>query len=162
MFLLQDPRFWILVSFVIFIVAGVKLGKGAVFAMLDKRIDAIRKEIETADALRREAQDLLREYTAKQAEAAQEAAAILESARRHAEHIQQQAEENMKETVRRREEQLAERLRRMEESAIQDIRAYAAELAVKATAELIAAHMDEKTNTRLVNDSISTLARDAA
>src|SRR5690242_6977970 len=103
---LQDPRFWILISFAIFLAAGIKLGKGAILGMLDQRIAKIRQEIDTAESLRREAQELLELYTARQQDAEKEAAAIIETARRHADEIHHQAEEELEETVKRREKQL--------------------------------------------------------
>ena len=60
--------------------------------------------------------------------------------------------------MKRREQQLEDRLRRAEETAVADIRAYAAELAVKATREIITDKMDDKTNARLVEDSVRRMA----
>ena len=50
----------------------------------------------------------------------------------------------------------------MEQNAVQEIRAYAAELAVKATTEIIAKQMDKKTNENLIDQSIKNIARQLA
>ncbi len=155
---LQSSEVWVSFSFAIFLVGGFVLGRGPLFAKLDAKIAEVKKEIETAAELRREAQDLLALYQRKQQEAEREAQAIVENAKKHAVEIGNQADAERKEILKRREQQTEERLRRMEEAAIQEIRAYAADLAVKATTEIIAGKMDAQTNERLVEQSVKQVA----
>lgn len=158
MAILQDATIWVLFSFIIFCIMGWKFGKNPILGALDKKIAAIRKEIETAESLRVEAQELLAQYQRKQRDAAKESEQIVETAKKHAREIQKNAEKALKEQMVRREEQLTERIKRMEENAIQEIHAYAAGLAVKATAEIIAKELDKDANTRLVEQSIRNVA----
>lgn len=159
---LHDTNIWVLLSFIVFIVALVKIAKDKVLALLDKRIDEIRKEIGTAESLRIEAQELLAQYQRKQRDAAKEAGEIIAKANEHAAEIQKQAEKDLKEIARRREQQLQERLNRMEQTARHEIQTYAAELAVKATMEIITRKMDKKTNENLINQSIKDVAKKMA
>jgi F-type H+-transporting ATPase subunit b len=159
---LQDAHNWVAISFVIFVVLAWVLGRKQVTGKLDTRIDTIRKDIETAETLKAEAQTLLNQYLQSQREATAEAAKIVDHARTSANDILRTAEQDIAEAAKRREQQLQERLKRMEQAAIDEIRARAADLAVKATAELIAAHMDQETNNRLVDQSIKDLAKNAA
>ncbi len=154
----QDTNNWVLISFVIFAFIFMKHGKGALLGKLDARIAEIRKEIETAESLRIEAQELLAQYQRKQRDAAKEAEAIVAHARDSATQIRREAQAELKETMDRREAQLQDRLKRMEEKAINDIRAYAAELAVRATREIIVTEMDESTNAGMVDASIKAVA----
>lgn len=154
----QEATNWVLISFVIFAIGFWKFGLKLMLGKLDGRIEEIRKEIETAESLRIEAQELLAQYQRKQRDAAKEAEAIVASAQKHAAEIQKAAEAELNELIARKETQLKDRLQRMEDVALQDIKSYAAELAVKATAEIIAKQMDEKTNARLVEQSIKTVA----
>lgn len=156
--LLQDTGVWVAISFAIFCLVVFRKGRGPVMAKIDGRIAEIRKEIETAEALRLEAQELLAQYQRKQAEAAEEARTIVQNAQQHAAGIRQQAEAELQAASARHEHQLRERLRHMEETAIQEIRAHAAALAVKATEQIIAEHMDEKTRARLADESIKQVA----
>ena len=156
--LFADAHTWVAISFILFVMLFFRFGKGPLLGKLDARIDSIRKEIASAESLRIEAQELLAQYQRKQREAAKEAKNIVETAGRHAEHIKKQAEADMDVILKRKELQMAERLQRMEATAVQEIRAYAAELAVKATAEIIAKKMDEQTNTRLIDASIRQIA----
>jgi len=154
----QEATNWVLISFVIFAIGFWKFGLKLMLGKLDGRIEEIRKEIETAESLRIEAQELLAQYQRKQRDAAKEAEAIVASAQKHAAEIQKAAEAELNELIARKEAQLKDRLQRMEDVALQDIKSYAAELAVKATAEIIAKQMDEKTNARLVEQSIKTVS----
>lgn len=154
----QDTGIWVLISFVIFCFIMWKYGKDGILAMLDKRIEAIRKEIETAESLRVDAQELLAQYQRKQRDMAKEAEEIVATAKKHAVEIKKQAEKDLKEIATRREQQLTQRLKNMEQNAMQEIRSYAAELAVKATSELITKQMDKKTNENLVNKSIKDVS----
>lgn len=149
---------WVLISFVIFAIGFWKFGLKLLLGKLDGRIEDIRKEIETAESLRVEAQELLAQYQRKQRDAAREAESIVAAAEEHAAEIQKQAEADLDEMAARKEAQLKDRLRRMEEVAMQDIKAYAAELSVMATAEIIAKQMDQATNDRLIDQSIKSIA----
>lgn len=155
--LLQDTNVWVLLSFVLFVALVWKAGKKAVLSKLDARIESVRRDIETAESLRVEAQELLAQFQRKQREAAKEAESIVAHARLQAEEVRRTMEKDLDEAASRREQMLRDRLRRMEENAIADIRNYASELAVKATAEIIAANMDEKVNARLVDESIKNI-----
>lgn len=155
---LNEATNWVLISFVLFMIGFWKFGLSALMGKLDRRIAEIRKEIETAESLRIESQELLAQYQRKQRDAAREAAAIISTAQKHAAEIQKQAESEIDEMVARKEAQLKDRMKRMEDVALQDIKAYAAELSVKATAEIIAKQMDQATNDRLVEQSIKNIS----
>ena len=155
---LQEATNWVLISFVIFAIGFWKFGLKLLLGKLDSRIAEIRKEIETAESLRVEAQELLAQYQRKQRDAAREAETIIASAEKHAAEIQRQAESELNEMVARKEAQLKDRLKRMEDVALQDIKAYAAELSVKATAEIIAKQIDQATNDRLIDQSIRSIS----
>ena len=155
--LFQDTNIWVLVSFLLFAVIIFRAGKDAFIGKLDSRIDDIREDITVAEKLREEAQELLNRYQAKQRAAAEEAQQMVADAKRAAEEINKQAQLDLEEMLARKEAQLAERLKRMEEAAKAEIQAHAAELAIKATAEIIAARLDAENNARLVDATIKAL-----
>lgn len=156
--LLHDTHVWYAFSFLIFVLGAWKFGRKPVLDALDRRIGEIRAEIKEAESLRIEAQELLAQYQRKQREAAKEAGIIVENARKSAEQIRAKAEAEMTDMLKRREQQTADRLRRMEETAVQEIRAYAAELAVKATAEIIVNKANDATHARLIDESVKKIA----
>jgi len=155
---LHDAANWAALSFVVFVAFTGNAIRKAIVAKLDGRIASVRSEIETAQTLRAEAQAIYTDYQKRLAEATQEAKNIVANARKHADSIRKESEAALEETLKRREAQLKERLARMEESAFQQVRAHAADLAVKATAEIIAKTMDEKAAARLIDTSIGEVA----
>lgn len=157
--LIQDPTVWLAVSFAIFAAVIWKFGKKAVLAALDARIAGIKKEIETAETLRVEAQELLAQYQRKQRDAEKESVRILEEAKKNAYNIKKAAEKDLKETIKRKEVQLEERLVRIKQEAIEEIQAYAADLAIKATREIIAENLDKKAGGKLIDDAIRDVSR---
>jgi F-type H+-transporting ATPase subunit b len=156
--ILQDSNIWILFSFILFLVFAFKKLKEALFVKIDAHIDSIRTEISIAESLRIEAQDLLAQFEIKQRDAQKEADEIVKRAREHAEEIRKDAKKELDLISKRREEQLSQRLKLMEEAAIQHVRAYATDLAVKATKEIIEDYLDDAANAKLVENSIGEVA----
>jgi len=157
--LLEDTHTWVTISFVIFVAMAFKFGRKSVLGGLDKKIEAIRTEIQTAETLRVEAQELLAQYQRKQRDAEKEAEQIVASAKRHADRIREAAEAELVETMNRRETQLSARLKRIEENAVAEIQAQAAELAVAATTEIITRTLDDKSGAALADESVASIAK---
>ena len=155
--LLQDTHVWFVISFLIFLGIAWKFGKDAVITLLDTRIEDIRKNIQDAENLRVEAQELLAQYQRKHKDSLKDAEAIVKNAEAQAADIRKKAEEELEESIARREKQLKDRLKRMEQAATEEIRKYAANLALNATAEIVAAQLDKKTNEKLVDASIKDI-----
>ena len=157
--LLQDSNFWVALSFILFCIVAFKMGYTKIITGMDNKIEAIRKEIEEAEALRVEAQELLAQYRRKQNDALREAEEIIKHAETHAANIRKQAEKDLKELMQRREQQLQERLKRIEESAIQDVKSYASELSVETARDLIYSKMDKKAQSTPVEKTNEQLDR---
>lgn len=157
--LAHDTGLWVGISFVIFAFVAYKLGRKSVVNGLDGKINEIKHEIETAERLRVEAQELLAQYQRKQRDAEQEAKDMLKNAEAQAKQFIATAETDLAELMARRETQLADRLRRLEENAIAEIQNHAADLAVSATTQMIIQTLDEKTNATLNEDTIKSLSK---
>lgn len=153
-----DTHTWVLISFLLFAVMAFRFGKNKFLAKLDARIETIRDDIRNAESLRIEAQELLAQYQRKQRDAAKEAEDIVTAAKSAAALIRNQTEKDLQDLVTRKEAQLTERLQRMEDSAKAEIRTYAAELAVKATSEIIQSKLDQAANDRLIDASIRAVS----
>ena len=157
--LLHDTSIWFLFSFLVFVAIAWKFGKNAVIQQLDSRIEDIRKNIESAESLRVEAQELLAQYQRNHRDAVSDAKQIIDTAQKQADEIRKKAEAELDETIARREKQLQERLARMEQSAVEEMRQYAANLAITATSEIIGQQLDKKTNEKLVDASIKEIGK---
>jgi F-type H+-transporting ATPase subunit b len=157
--LAHDTSVWVAISFAVFAFFAYKLGRKSVLGSLDGKIEAIRTEIQTAESLRIEAQELLAQYQRKQRDAEKEADLIITQAKASAKRIQEAAEIELVETMNRREVQLQQRLKRIEDNAVSEIQAHAAELAVAATTEIINRTLDEKTAQALADTSAQSISK---
>lgn len=154
---MNDPYTWLILSFCIFAFIVYKGAKSALGTMLDKRIADIKSEIETAESLRVEAQELLAQYQRKHRDAVKDADTIIANAKKQADEVRKNAEDELEQTMARKEKQLRDRLSRAEAAAIEEIQSYAADLAVKATSEIITSKMDKKISENLIDTSISNI-----
>ncbi len=155
--LLESGYTWYTFSFIIFAGIILKFGAPVIASILDKRIDQIKKDLEEAESLRVEAQEMLAQYQRKHRDAVEEAEKILNTARENAYQFQAKAEADLEELMQRREAQLQERLNRMEQNAINEIKSYAAELAMDVASQIIIDNLDKKTNNKLVDQSIANI-----
>jgi F-type H+-transporting ATPase subunit b len=148
---------WTLLLFGLSMVLLVKFVFPRISANLDKRTQAIEDSIETAERVRREADQLLDEYRERLAEARKQAEQIIERARKAGEARERESEE---EAIARRE-QLMERTRRDIESetrkAIAEIRREVADLTVMATEKVTRKTLTEEDQRRLVEEALSEL-----
>ena len=155
--LLQDPTFWTLIAFVVFIVALFKPVKNALIGGLDSRIAQVRTEVEQAQELREEAQALLASYQRKQREAAQEAEEIINRAKEEAELHRSEAEKSLTGLLARQEELAVEKIAQAEASAVQEVRDVAVDLAIAATEKILAQKVPGELSDKLVDDAIQEL-----
>ena len=155
--LIHDPTFWVAIAFVLFVIAVFKPIRGAMLGGLDTKIAEIRQEVEEAEKLREEAQNLLANYQRQQRQALQDAENIVIRAREEAERHRADGEEAMKEMVRRQEEQARDKIAQAEAAAIQEVRAMSVELAMKAAEKLLTDRLTGAEGGRLIDQSIEEI-----
>lgn len=153
----QSSDTWYIISFLVFLVVAWKVGKSAFLSMLDTRIETIKKDIETAESLRIEAQELLAQYQRKYRDCLKEAEAIIDEAKENAEALKTKSQEEIEEQIKRAEEHHKQRLDLMKQEAIQEIRTHAAMLALEGTRKMISEELDEDTRSRFFEQSIQNI-----
>jgi F-type H+-transporting ATPase subunit b len=126
-------------------------------ASLDARGKAIADEIAQAAKLRDEATALLASFEKKAAEAEASAAAIIADARAQAEQLAKETAERMADFVARRTKQAETKIAMAEAQASADVRAAAADHAVKAAELMLRDQTQGATGTELVTREISEL-----
>lgn len=156
---LSDEYFWYTISFVMFVGFLWKKALPIINSLLDGRIAQIIKNLEEAENLRVEAQEMLAQYQRKHRDALQESQKIIDTAKENARQYKEKALADLETTMKAREEQLTERLERMEQNAIGHIQTYAAELAMQAARQIIEENLDKKTNVKLVDDAIKSIEK---
>ncbi|PCI89064.1 MAG: F0F1 ATP synthase subunit B [Hyphomicrobiales bacterium] len=156
--MLHDPTFWVAVGMAGFIAMLVYLGvpKLAVKA-LDDRAEAIKNELETARKLKEEAQHMLAEYERKQQAAVEEAQSIVAQAKEEAEALAAETEKKLTETIDRRTKMAENKILQAQLQARKNVQAYAADIAVAATEEILANDLSKAKANSLIDDSIASL-----
>ena len=155
-----NPGGWVaLAMLVVFAIMIRKKVPSAIAKALDKKIAQIRDQLDEASALRKEAEELKREYEAKAASADAEAAAMVERAKNEAQAIVAKAEVDAKAMVERRKAMAEAKIAAEERAAIDELRSTAAQAATAAAAKLIADRNDAKSDQALVDQAISQLTK---
>ena len=154
---LQDPAFWAAVAFVIFIAATAKPISRLLTARLDKRADKIRSELEEAEKLREEAQDLLASYQRKQRDALAEAEAIIAHAGEEAERLAVQERDKLEAALERRQKQAIDRIAQAEAQALDLVRAKTVDVALDATRDYLAKELKDNQSGALTDAAIKVL-----
>lgn len=157
--LATDTGIWVALSFVLFAILAFKLGRKSVVGKLDDKIQEIKDEIDNAERIRVEAQELLAQYQRKQQDAEKEAKEMVKNAKAQAKTIKKNMQTELDETMARRELQLADRMKRLEENAITQIQNEAADVAMAATTEMIMQALDDKTQKTLTESSVDVISK---
>lgn len=154
--MLHNPEFWVAVAFVIFFIVLWRAGAFRMIASgLDARTARIREELDEARKLREEAEKVLAEYKKKRSEAEGEAAAIIEHAGMEAAELAAEAEKRMQEFVARRTKIAETKIAQAEAQALAEVRAAAAETAVRAAERILADTVKGKTADDLISSAIN-------
>ena len=156
--LLHEPEFWVGVGFVL--VVALLLWKGVpgmIGKMLDQRAAVISAELDEARKLRAEAAALLVDYQKRAASAEAEAATILDAAKAEAAQFARDSRSALSQQIERRAAAAQDTIAQAEAAALNEIRALAADAAVSGAQKLIAARLDEKRASGLIDASIKDL-----
>ena len=139
MAMIMTPEFWVAVAFVIFLALLAYLGVHKLIGdTLDKRSSRIQSELEEAARLKNEAMALLADYQQKTANAEQEAAAIIESAKADAERLAAEAHTKLEDFVARRTKMAETKIAQAEAQALAEVRSIAADVAAGAAEKVLA------------------------
>jgi len=155
--MLHDPTFWVAIAFVVFVGLVVWKAGSAITGALDSRADKISNDLDEAERLRTEAQDLLADYQKRQREAAKEAETILADAKAEAERMLTQGKARMEDQLKRREKLAMDRISQAESNALAEVKAHAIEIAISAARDVIAESATGDTADKLINDAVKAL-----
>jgi len=152
---LRNSDFVVLVAFAIFIGILVYFRVPALLTdMLDQRAERIRGELDTARALREEAQTMLAEFERKQRDVQEEAGRIVVQAKADAEAAAEQARKDLEASVARRIKAAEEQIASAEAAAVREVRNRAVEVAIAAAGDVIARGVTPERANAMVEDSL--------
>lgn len=155
--LLDNPTFWVALAFIVLIVLAAKPIAAKMAAALDARADTIKAQIDEAEKLREEAQELLASFKRRQQEAEEEAAKILQRAKEEAAHLEAKSKKDLENALKRREAAAAARIAQAEKSAIAEVKALATAIAINASEMLMQDGISAQKANELIDTAIAQL-----
>jgi F-type H+-transporting ATPase subunit b len=126
-------------------------------AALDRRAEAIVRELEQASQIRKEAEQVLLDYRQKASAAKSEAEHILRETKEEAERYAVEARAQLQAQMERRARLAEQQIAQAEARALLEIREAAANAAAAAAEKLITAHLDDAKSRALIDSSIKDL-----
>jgi F-type H+-transporting ATPase subunit b len=145
---------WTLLAFGFTLFILRRLAFPRIAEALDKRRKAIEDSIDHAAQVRKEADELLKEYRERLKEAREQAEDIVARARKAADRLEDEAKEGAKQT---REEMMADTRREIEfetRRALDEIRREVADLTVIATEKVTRKTLDDDDHKRLIDEAL--------
>ena len=152
----------LLICLAILIALVWKPFKRNVLGALDARAEKIRSELDEAQRLHEEAKALLAKYQRQLHEGEELAAESLERAEADSARLETRMREDFELTVKRRTQQAIDRIAQEEQRALMEVRARAADLAVRTTRKLLTEQLGPQQAQRLIGSAIEDVSRKLA
>ena len=118
----EDPKFWLLVSFILFVILMIKPFKSMLIGGLDQKIEEIKSNINSSLQSFSDAETKLKEAEKQTADLDNKIQELLNSAKSQAETISKSIIDKTAQNISSKEKSSLERIKQIEISAIQSIK----------------------------------------
>ena len=118
----EDPKFWLLVSFVLFVILMIKPFKSMLIGGLDQKIEEIKSNINSSLKSFSDAETKLKEAEKQTEDLDNKIQELLNSAKSQAETISKNIVDKTAQAISSKEKNSLERIKQIEISAIQSIK----------------------------------------
>ena len=118
----EDPKFWLTVSFILFVILMIKPFKSMMIGGLDQKIEEIKSNINSSLKSFSEAEVKLKEAEKQTEDLDNKIQELLNSAKSQAEIISKNIVDKTSQTISSKEKSSLERIKQIEISAIQSIK----------------------------------------
>lgn len=152
-----DEVIWGSIAFLILLAVMWKFAYPTIRKAMESRTASIQSDIDSADAAKREAQELREQYDSRLAEANAEAARIIEEARGEAERVRQERLAAIEPEIAERRLAAEADIEAARNRAMVEVRGEITALAVGAASRVVMASLDEDAHRRLVDDYIDQI-----
>jgi F-type H+-transporting ATPase subunit b len=152
--------FWEIVSFAILLFVLAKYAFPPLLEGLDARERKIRDSIEAAERQRAEAERRMAEYEIKMKGAQKEAEALVEQAKHRAQHLLEENERRLTQEAERIRTSTAREIDQERRRALEDVRGYATDLALRVAEKLVERTLTDADHKRLAEEALSAVTRD--
>src|SRR3954454_2105976 len=148
---------WGSLAFLVLLVIMWKFAFPAVTKMMNDRTERIRANLDDADRVKAEAQQILDDYQQQLNDARNESNRIIEEARQTAESLRRDLMDRAEAEVAELRQRSADEIEAAKERALADLRTQVASIAVGAAEKIVEKSLDRETNLQLVENYINSL-----
>ena len=124
-YLFSDPKFWLLISFIVFVILMIKPFKSMMIGGLDSKIEEIKQNIDKSLESFTEAEEKLKDAEKRTLDLSNKVDEIISNAKSQAESISKNIIDKTRQTVKSKEKNSIDRIKQIELSAIQSIKGQA-------------------------------------
>ena len=154
----SDPKFWVAISFIIFIALIFNPIRKILGTSLDSKIKEIKDSIDEAENLKNETQTTLSEIKKRQNEVKTEIQEIHSNANLKIKNLESEANKKLSEQISKRELMAKSKIEQMARDANISIQKNISETSIKVAISLIEEKLDDNEKKNLINQSIKDLS----
>ena len=153
----HDPQFWILVAFIIFIIAIFKPVRSMLVSVLDRKIAEIKNSINEAEKIKTESQQTLTEIKKRQNDVKNEILIIQNEGKEKINLIEKYSNEKLKEQTNKRNQLAKLKIEQMTRDANIQVQKYIVQYAINTTIKILEKKLDKFEKQFLIDSSIKEL-----
>ena len=155
-YLFQDPKFWLLISFITFVILMIKPFKSMMIGGIDSKIEEIKLNINNSLETYNKAEEKFKDAEKQTKDLSNKVDEIISNARSQAESISKNIIEKTNQTIKSKEKNSLDRIKQIELSAIQSIKSQAS-IELNKIFENYFSNLSEDNRSRIIIKSVSDL-----
>ena len=155
-YLFSDPKFWLLISFITFVVLMIKPFKTMMIGGLDSKIQEIKMNIDKSLESFSEAEEKLKEAEKQTLDLTNKVEEIISNAQSQAESITKNIIDKTNQTIKSKEKNSLDRIKQIELSAIQSIKSQAS-IELNNILKNFFSNLSENDKSKILNNSVTDL-----
>ncbi len=155
-YLFSDPKFWLLVSFIVFVILMIKPFKSMMIGGLDSKIEEIKQNIDKSLESFTEAEEKFKDAEKRTLDLSNKVDEIISNAKSQAESISKNIAEKTRQTVKSKEKNSIDRIKQIELSAIQSIKSQAS-IELNAIIKNYFSNLSDENRTKILDNSVIDL-----
>ncbi len=155
-YLFQEPKFWLLISFISFVILMIKPFKSMMIGGIDSKIEEIKLNINNSLETYNKAEEKLKDAEKQTKDLSNKVDDIISNASSQAESISKNILEKTNQTIKSKEKNSLDRIKQIELSAIQSIRSQAS-IELNKIIENYFSNLSEDNRSRIIIKSVTDL-----
>ena len=155
-YLFSDPKFWLLISFIVFVILMIKPFKSMMIGGLDSKIEEIKQNIDKSLESFTEAEEKLKDAEKRTLDLSNKVDEIISNAKSQAESISKNIIDKTSQTVKSKEKNSIDRIKQIELSAIQSIKSQAS-IELNAIIKNYFSNLSDENRTKILDNSVINL-----